>query len=429
MSSARVHAEAAILPATREPLQLERTVLGGTISREGSRVGSGARSRASVSGALDSGHMTKSPQAPVPEPRDDHTDIPGASMPGTPGRGELPDWYPELLRTVSDQVATGRGRAIRAVNEQVILTYWQVGREILDRQDAEGYGTRVIDRLSADIRKRFPGVKGYSPRNLKYMRAFAAAWPEIEVVQQAAAQLPWGHVQVLLDRLDDLPAREWYTRAAVEAGWSRAVLVHQIEGRLHERSGRAITNFAATMPPHDSDMAQQATRDPYLFDFLDGTEPRRERDVERALIDHVGDFLLELGQGFALVGRQVRLELGGDEFFCDLLFYHLKLHRYVVIELKAVPFEPGFLGQVGMYMAAADDLLKQAGDEPTIGLVLCKSKNDVVAEYALRGYSTPIGVADWTTAITTSLPDDLAATLPSIEQLEAELSDPDDGKT
>lgn len=230
----------------------------------------------------------------------------------------IPDWYADLLGSVRQHVSTGRRRAVAAVTEELVLTYWHVGREILARQDREGYGTKVIDRLSADLKRSFPDAKGFSPRNLKYMRAIAAAWPDLEIVQRSAAQLPWRHHQYLLDKLDDTEVREWYAIRSLEQGWSRDVLAHHIDTRLHERAGRAVTNFRATLPPEQSDLAQQATRDPYLFDFLGTTDIRLERDLERQLMDHVSDFLLELGQGFALVGRQVRLTLGDSEFFCDL---------------------------------------------------------------------------------------------------------------
>lgn len=345
-------------------------------------------------------------------------------FPPTPSHYGMPTWYPELLDSVAARINTGRQRAVATVNSELVLTYWAIGRDILDRQEQEGWGAKVIDRLSADLRERFPDAKGYSTRNLKYMRAFAAAWPDPAIVQRSAAQLPWRQHQVLLDKLDRPDQRLWYAGEAISNGWSRDILVLQIDRRLHERTGKAITNLAATMPPEDSDMAQQSIKDPYIFDFLDLTERSRERDVETGLVDHIGKFLLELGQGFAFVGRQVRLEVDGDEFYCDLLFYHLRLRRYVVIELKSVRFEPGFLGQLGMYMAAVDDLLAHKDDEPTIGLMLCRGKNNVVAEWALRGYKTPIGVADWTNAITTALPDDIASNLPSIEEIEAELSDP-----
>lgn len=334
----------------------------------------------------------------------------------------MPDWYGELLASVRDRVATGRRRALASVNSELVLTYWHIGREILTRQDREGYGTKVIDRLSTDLRAAFPDVKGFSPRNLKYMRSFAEVWPDLEVVQRSVAQLPWRHTVALIDKLQDLPTRLWYAERAAAEGWSRDIMVHQIETRLHERAGRAITNFEQTIPGPLGELAQQLTKDPYLFDFLSATEPKLERDLEQALLDHVSSFLLELGQGFALYGRQVRLVLGGDEFVCDLVFYHVRLRCFVIIELKAKPFDPRDLGQLNMYLAAADELLATEGDGPTIGLVLCHSKNSVVAEYALRGHTHPMGVAEWASEISTDLPAELAASLPSIEELEAELS-------
>lgn len=335
----------------------------------------------------------------------------------------VPDWYPELLDVVADHVQSGRQRAVVAANQELVATYWAVGSEILARQDAEGWGARVIDRLSADLRERFPGSKGFSPRNLKYMRAFAAAWPDGLIVQAGLAQLPWYHHIALLDKLDTSDLRLWYAQAAIENGWSRNVMVHQIDVRLHERAGQAVTNFARTLPPSDSDLVQQATRDPYLFDFVGIADTRREHDLESALTNHVEKFLLELGQGFAFVGRQVHLEIGDADFYADLLFYHLRLRCFVVIELKVGDFDPSYLGQLGMYMAAVDDLLRHVNDKPTIGLILCKTKNNVVAEYALRGYTAPIGVAEWKTAITASLPVELETSLPTVEQLEAELED------
>lgn len=333
----------------------------------------------------------------------------------------VPAWYPELLAAITGHVHIGRQRAVAAANKELLITYWAVGNEILARQEAEGWGARVIDRLSADLRERFPDSKGFSARNLKYMRTFAAAWPDPAIVQARLAQLPWYHQIALLEKLNTPDLRLWYAQAAVAEGWSRNVLVHHIDTQFHLRAGQAITNFARTLPPTDSDMAQQATRDPYLFDFVGIADVRREYDLETALTDHVEKFLLELGQGFAFVGRQVHLELGDADFYADLLFYHLRLRCFVVIELKAGDFDPSYLGQLGMYMAAVDDLLRHADDKPTIGLMLCKNKNNVVAEYALRGYAAPIGVAEWKTAITASLPEELQAGLPTIEELEAEL--------
>lgn len=345
-------------------------------------------------------------------------------VPGDGSSSIMPGWYPDLLASVAGRVERGQRNAIGAVNRELVLTYWAVGRDILDRQHEEGWGAKVIDRLSTDLRRQFIDARGYSPRNLKYMRAFAAAWPDIEIVQGRLAQLPWYHQIALIEKLSDADSRLWYAAAAIEDGWSRDILVHHIDGRLRERSGKAITNFTATLAPADSDQAQQATRDPYLFDFIGNAPIRRERDLEIGLVEHVEKFLLELGQGFAYVGRQVRLDIGEREFYADLLFYHLRLRAYVVIELKAVEFEPEFLGQIGMYMAAIDDLLAHPDDKPTIGLLVCRSKDNVVAEYALRGYNVPIGVAEWKTELVVALPAELAQSLPSIEELEAELSDP-----
>jgi len=351
---------------------------------------------------------------------------PAVAFRGTPPATGLPGWYPELLASVTEHVSLGHRRAVAAANTELLAAYWAIGRAILARQHEEGYGTKVIDRLSADLRERFPDAHGYSPRNLKYMRAFAAAWPDWEVVQRSAAQLPWRHNQQLLDKLNSPDLRLWYAAAALDQGWSRDVLALHIERRFHERAGKAISNFRQTLPEPDSDLAQQATRDPYLFDFLSSTRTRLERDLEQGLVEHVRDFLLELGRGFAFVGNQVRLELGDKEFYCDLLFFHTELRCCVVIELKAVAFDPSHLGQLGLYMAAVDDFLAHPGDKPTIGLLLCKTKNNVIAEYALRNFSAPIGVAQWATEIITDLPEELASSLPSIADIEAELSPRDD---
>ena len=349
----------------------------------------------------------------------------GAQFPVAPTPGSVPGWYPELLASVAARVETGQRRAVAAANQEMLATYWAIGSDILARQDQEGWGARIIDRLSADLRERFPDASGYSPRNLKYMRAFAAAWPEPPIVQRSVAQLPWRHQIALLEKLPDAELRLWYAAKAVENGWSRDVLAHHIASRLHQRSGTAVSNFAATLPPADSDLAQQATRDPYLFDFIGQTDIRRERDLEQGLITHLEKFLLELGQGFAFVGRQVHLEIDDQNFYADLLFYHLRLRAFIVVELKATDFDPGYLGQLGVYMAAVDDLLRHPDDKPTIGLLLCRSKNNTVAEYALRSSNMPIGIAEWTTAITTDLPSELTATLPRIEDIEAALDTTD----
>ncbi len=342
----------------------------------------------------------------------------------TPPRSGMPEWYPELLDQVSDTISSGRARAVSAANQELVRAYWSIGRNLLARETAEGWGARVVTRLSADLRERFPEARGFSPRNLRYMKSFAAAWPDLAMLQTASATLPWSHHVLLLEKLSEPVVRLWYADAAVRHGWSHTVLGHQIESRLHERSGKAINNFTATLPGPDSDLAQQSFKDPYVFDFVAMTDKRNERGLEHQLVLHIQKFLLELGQGFAFVGQQVRLTIGDDEFYADLLFYNFKLRCFVVVELKATPFKPEYLGQINMYMSAVDDLLSHPDDKPTIGLLLCKTKNNVVAEYSLRGFTKPIGVAEWETEIVRSLPEEFASTLPSIETLEAELADP-----
>lgn len=262
---------------------------------------------------------------------------------------------------------------------------------------------------------------GLSPRNLLAMKIFAREFPEGPIAQQPVAQLPWGHVLQIMQRLKAPAAREFYIREAVAHGWSRSILEIQIQGQLHLRAGKAVNNFALTMPPAESDMAAQLFKDPYLFDFIGTADPRREAEVEQALMDHVQRFLLELGAGFAFVGRRVHLEVGGDDFYLDLLFYHLRLRRYVVIELKARAFEPGDVGQINLYRAAVDDLLRHPDDQPTIGLLLCRGKNKLVVEYALSGLDQSIAVADWKKQITETLPAEFQGSLPTIAEIEAEL--------
>ena len=267
----------------------------------------------------------------------------------------------------------------------------------------------------------FPDMTGLSPRNLKYMRAFTEAWPDRGIVQEALAQITWYHNLALLEKLETPRDRLWYAAKTVENGWSRNILAMQIEARAHERQGKAVNNFALALPPADSDLAAQIFKDPYLFDFLGTADPRREREVEQALVDHIQRFLLELGAGFAFVGRQVHLEIGDKDFCIDLLFYHLKLRCYVVVELKVVPFDPGFVGTMNMYLSAVDDLLRHTDDKPSIGLILCRSKNKLVVEYALRNFRKPIGVAEWETKIVKKLPKEFKGSLPTVEEIEAEL--------
>jgi len=330
-----------------------------------------------------------------------------------------PEGYADWLADLKTRIHTAQQRAALSVNRELVLLYWQIGQDILARQAAQGWGAKVIERLSQDLRSAFPEMKGFSRANLMYMRAFAAAWPDEQIVQQAVGQLPWGHNLVLLSQLKDPAQRLAYAESAIAHGWSRNVLNIHIETRLLERSGKAATNFELTLPKPQSDLARESLKDPYRFDFLGLSREAGERAIENALVKHVTEFLLELGAGFAFVGRQVLLDVGGDEFFIDLLFYHLKLRCYVVIELKAGKFKPEHLGQLGFYLTAVDEQVKHPQDNPTIGLLLCKSKNKVVAEYALRQNTQPLGVAEY--KLIESLPPELATDLPSIEQIEQEL--------
>ncbi|MCE1181508.1 MAG: PDDEXK nuclease domain-containing protein [Rhodocyclales bacterium] len=333
---------------------------------------------------------------------------------------EPPSGYADWLADLKSRIHSAQQRATLAVNRELVLLYWQIGRDILARQAEQGWGSKVIERLAEDLRAAFPDMKGFSRANLMYMRAFAEAWPDAEIVQQAVGQLPWGHNLVLLTRLKNPAQRLAYAESAIAHGWSRNVLNIHIETVLLERSGTAITNFEACLPKPQSDLARESLKDPYRLDFLGLSEEAQERDIENALVKHVTDFLLELGAGFAFVGRQVLLDVGGDEFFIDLLFYHLKLRCYVVIELKGGKFKPEHLGQLGFYMTAVDRQVKHAQDNPTIGLLLCKSKNKVVAEYALGDKSQPMGIAEY--KLLESLPAELQSSLPSIEQIERELA-------
>jgi predicted nuclease of restriction endonuclease-like (RecB) superfamily len=330
-----------------------------------------------------------------------------------------PQGYADWLAELKTRIHTSQQRASLAVNRELVLLYWQIGHDILQRQAEQGWGAKVIDRLARDLRAAFPETKGFSPRNLRYMRAFAEAWPDASIVQEVLAQLPWYHQLALLDKLPDPETRHWYADRAIQHNWSRNVLVMHIETRLMERSGHAQTNFETRLPAPQSDLARESLKDPYRFDFLGLSKEADERAIETALVTHVTDFLLELGAGFAYVGRQVLLNVGGDEFFIDLLFYHLTLRCYVVIELKAGEFKPEHLGQLGFYLTAVDAQIKHEQDQPSIGLLLCKSKNKVVAEYALRDNSRPLGIAEY--QLLADLPERLQISLPSIEDIQREL--------
>ena len=332
----------------------------------------------------------------------------------------LPADYADWLVSLKRRIAGARQRALLAANEEQIRLYHDIGRDILDRQNRNGWGAKVIDRVAADLRAAFPDMKGFSASNLKYMRFFAQECPDRRIGQQSADQLPWFHIVILFTKVSDPAERAWYAAQVIAHGWPRATLEVQIKNKLHLRQGAAITNFEQRLAPAHATLATQILKDPYHFDFLGLGDEAHERDIENALIRHITRFLLELGAGFAFVGRQFRLEVAGDEFFVDLLFYHTRLKCYVVVELKAGAFKPEHAGQLNFYLSTVDAQIKAPDDKPTIGLLLCKTQNRLVAEYALSGIDKPIGVSEY--QLVRALPVPLDTSLPSIEEIEAELS-------
>ena len=349
------------------------------------------------------------------------------------GVAQLPPSYAAVLEDIKKHIRTAQFRAASASSRELIELYWYIGRSIVERQKVEGWGRSIVERLASDLQKTFPGMAGFSPLNVWRMRAFYLAWTEdlqklsqpvteseVKTLSRLVTEIPWGHNIVLVHRVKDPLARIWYGRMTVERGWSRDILVAQIESRLHDREGKALTNFRATLPAPQSDLAQQALKDPYVFDFLTLGMDARERELEQGLLDHIQKFMLEMGVGFAFVGRQVHLEVGGEDYYLDLLFYHLKLRCYVVIDLKIGGFKPEYAGKMNFYLSAVDDRLRHAADKPTIGLLLCKEKDKITVEYALRDMKKPIGVAQWRTRLIESLPKRLQGRLPTVEEIEKE---------
>lgn len=332
----------------------------------------------------------------------------------------LPEGYAGWLASLKTRIASARQTAALAANAELVNLYWQLGRDILERQAQQAWGAKVIDRLARDLKDAFPDMRGFSASNLKYMRFFAQQCPDRTIGQQPADQLPWFHIVTLLTKLDNAGDREWYAMQTLQHGWSRTTLELQIKNRLHQRQGNAVSNFSQRLPAAHSALAHEALKDPYLFDFLGLGDEADEREIESALIRHITRFLLELGAGFAFVGRQFRLEVGGDEFFIDLLFYHTRLKCYVVVELKATAFKPEHAGQLNFYLATVDAQIKAPDDKPTIGLLLCKKQNRLVAQYALSGIDKPIGVAEY--ELMRALPEPLDTSMPTIEEIEAELA-------
>lgn len=341
-------------------------------------------------------------------------------------QSSLPSSYPQLLKEIKEKVRIAQIRANLSVNKELIKLYWEVGKVIVDRQKQEKWGAKVIEKLGEDLQKEFPGIEGFSRRNVFRMKKFYTSY---QLVPQAVAliedlpifHIPWGHNAVLLEKLEDTEDRLWYAQRAIEKGWSRSNLEMWIESNLREREGKGVTNFKTTLPKPDSDLAQQAMRDPYCLDFLMLSEEAKEKEIEKGLIEHIQKFLLELGEGFAFVGRQYPLCVEGDTYYLDLLFFHLKLRCYVVVELKAREFDLRDTGQMNFYLAAVDDLLRHPEDRPTIGILICKTKKKLKAQYAVANLKRPINISSYE-LIAKTLPKELKPSLPTVEQIEAELS-------
>lgn len=331
--------------------------------------------------------------------------------------------YVEFLASVKARLKTAQIRAALASNSEQIQFYWELGTDLIDRQKNYKWGENFLDQFSRDMRGANPGMQGFSVRNLYRMKKFAHLYPNPKILPQAVAKLPWGNISSLIHMVKDGEIRNWYAEQTLKNGWSRSVMEIQIESGLYERQGllnSKQTNYREHLPIPQSDLANEILKDPYNFDFLTITDKAHEREIENALVTHVRDFLIELGQGFAFVGSQVPLTFDDQEFFIDLLFYHLHLRAFVVVELKSGKFKPEHTGQLGFYLAVVDDLMRREGDNQTIGILLCKSKNKIVAEYALRGMKAPIGISQYT--LSKALPSELKSKLPSVEQIEAKLN-------
>lgn len=363
--------------------------------------------------------------------------------------------FGSLLADVKNRIQSAQVRAVLAVNAELVRLYWDIGRVIGERQRSEGWGAAVIPRLSRALNNELPELKGFSERNIKRMVAFHRDYPQpVEIVPQPVALLPgtnrparassapavnpivpqavaqmpdsllwlvpWAHHVILMDKVAEIPLRRWYMEQALGHGWSRNVLAAQIEAKVHARQGQAVTNFERLLPAPQSELAQQSLKDPYIFDFLTLTEPFQERELETTLVRHLEKFLLELGSGFAYVGRQVRCEVAGEDYYVDLLFYHLRLRAFIVIDLKKGPFKPEYAGKLNFYCNVVNDRLRHASDQPTIGLILCQTKDRLLAEYSITGIDKPIGVSTY--ELTRALPTSLQSALPTVEQIEAELA-------
>ena len=331
--------------------------------------------------------------------------------------------YREIFENVKNEIAKSQYKAMQSINKELIYMYWNIGKIILANSE---WGNKFIDNLAIDLKLEFPNVNGFSIRNLKNMRKFAEEYPDFEFVQSVTAQITWTHNVLLLDKIKDVEVRKWYINETVKNGWSVNLLEMQINSKLYERQAIAekITNFSNTLPDVQSDLATQTMKDPYLFDFISLKGKVKELEIENAMIDKIKNVLIELGKGFAFVGNEYKIVVSGKEYFIDLLFYHLKLKCYVVVELKAREFEPTDAGQLNFYLSAVDDLVKDKDDNPTIGLLLCKNKDNFTAEYALRNIKSPIGVSEY--KLLEDIPEYLQSQLPKAEDIELHIKNIED---
>jgi len=335
--------------------------------------------------------------------------------------------YTKFISSLKTKIRSAQIKGAIAVNRELIKLYWDIGKDVFEKQELEDWGSGVLERIAKDLQNEFPGVEGFSRRNMFRMKAFYQAYSK---VPQAVAQLdnlpvfsiPWGHNALILEKVKDTQGRLWYAQKSLENGLSRSMLTIWIENDLYYREGKAITNFKAVLPPPQSDLAQQALKDPYILDFFSLNDKYLEKEVEDALVKHIQKFLIELGQGFAFVGQQYPIKAGKKDLYIDLLFYHLNLRCYIIVELKATEFDSRDAGQMSAYLSAVDDQLKRKDDQPSIGIILCKTKDNVFAEYVLRSFNRPIGVAEFEVKLVEKLPKELKSSLPTIQALEAELS-------
>lgn len=338
--------------------------------------------------------------------------------------------YKEFLKELKEKIKNAQLKAAIAASRELIQLYWDLGKNIVEKQETEGWGSKVLERVAKDLQNEFPGIEGFSRTNIFRMRAFYQAYSNCPTAVgqltkdplQPFFHVPWGHNCILLERLKNFEERLWYAKKVVEYGWSRSMLTIWIENDLYHREGKAITNFKTTLPSPQSDLAQQTLKDPYVFDFLTLHKEHLEKDLEAGLVNHIQKFLIELGQGFAFMGHQYPFTVGEEQFYIDMLFYHAVLHCYVVIELKARAFRPEDVGQLNFYLSAVDDLIKLPTDNPTIGILLCKDRNKVIAEYAFRGIERPMGVVEYETMLTKAIPEELKSSLPTVKEIEMELS-------